>query len=248
MGTILLKMQNMIYYRDCRYRVKDLVFPAPRLCRLRPWGDKLCNCRDSETDGGSFASGGGRARVIVSWVLIAMILWSQVYIPGHWDLRYLGQLSLENTRGKMSSRVTLSVHKIDYPTTSRTPGYTHRQRVLSNLKNLLTKRISMKTFNRKPNKLNLDNMVKAPSKDNVYVGLKFSRTEDSKYLKKSLRKTEELPQIRFKMDTSQCARCILGDPSLTCTCSFRQRAPDFKLYEDYDQFLCNFPSSLGTYV
>ena len=141
----------------------------------------------------------------------------------------------------------MSVHKLDYPAT-RTPGHTHRQRVLSNLKNLLTKRISMKTFSRKPKKLNLDYMAKAPSKDNVYVGLKFSRSEDSKYLKKSLRKTEELPQIRFKMDTSQCARCILGDPALTCTCSFRQRAPDFKLYEDYDQFLFNFPSSLGTYV
>ena len=142
----------------------------------------------------------------------------------------------------------MSVHKLDYPTTSRKPGHTHRQRVLSNLKNLLTKRISMKTFSRKPKKLNLDNMAKAPSKDNVYVGVKFSRTEDSKYLKKSLRKTEELPHIRFKMDTSQCARCILGDSALTCTCSFRQRAPDFKLYEDYDQFLFNFPSSLGTYV
>ena len=146
-----------------------------------------------------------------------------------------------------SGGVTMSVHKLDYPAT-RTPGHTHRQRVLSNLKNLLTKRISMKTFSRKPKKLNLDYMAKAPSKDNVYVGLKFSRSEDSKYLKKSLRKTEELPQIRFKMDTSQCARCILGDPALTCTCSFRQRAPDFKLYEDYDQFLFNFPSSLGTYV
>ena len=147
----------------------------------------------------------------------------------------------------------MSVHKLDYLATSRTPGHFHRQRVISNLKNLLTKRISMKTFSRKPKTLKLDNMAVAPSNENVYVGLRFSRTaaEDSKCLKKPLRnKTlqEPVPPIRFKRDTSQCARCILGDPALTCTCSFRQRAPDFKLYEDDDQFLSNFPSSLGTYV
>ena len=152
----------------------------------------------------------------------------------------------------MSSRGTMSVHKLDYlTTTSRTPGHFHRQRVLSNLKNLLTKRISMKTFSRKPKTLKLDNMTVAPSNDNIYVGLRFSRTttEDPKSFKKLSKSPEEpVPRIRFKLDTSQCARCILGDPVLTCTCSFRQKAPDFKLYEDDDQFLCNFPSSLGTYV
>ena len=62
----------------------------------------------------------------------------------------------------------------------------------------------------------------------------------------STHKAEELV-IRFKLDTRECARCILGDPGLTCTCSFRHRAPDFKLYEDDEKFLNNF-HTIGTYV
>jgi hypothetical protein len=38
--------------------------------------------------------------------------------------------------------------------------------------------------------------------------------------------------------TSQCPACILGDATLSCTCSFRARAPspDFKLYEDEELY------------
>ena len=41
----------------------------------------------------------------------------------------------------------------------------------------------------------------------------------------------------FRLDNSECASCIFGDPSLTCTCNFRSNSPDFKLYEDDQQFL-----------
>ena len=41
----------------------------------------------------------------------------------------------------------------------------------------------------------------------------------------------------FKMDRSECPSCIFGDPSFTCTCNFRSRSPDFKLYEDEEQFI-----------
>ena len=58
---------------------------------------------------------------------------------------------------------------------------------------------------------------------NIYVDLE------------ELKKTE-FEEIKFKRDISECARCIFGDPSLTCTCSFRQTAPDFKLYEDEEAF------------
>jgi hypothetical protein len=40
----------------------------------------------------------------------------------------------------------------------------------------------------------------------------------------------------FRLDQSECPSCIFGDPSLTCTCNFRSNSPDFKLYEDDEQF------------
>ena len=108
----------------------------------------------------------------------------------------------------------------------------------------------MKAFSRKPKPLKLDNICtgepREPSTGNIYVGLKFSRAED-KCLKKPALAAEEELVIRFKLYTRECARCILGDPGLTCTCSFRHRAPDFKLYEDDEKFLNNF-HTIGTYV
>ena len=57
---------------------------------------------------------------------------------------------------------------------------------------------------------------------NIYVTLE--------QLKKPL-----LEEIRFKRDISECPSCIFGDPGLTCTCSFKQTVPDFKLYEDEEE-------------
>ena len=44
----------------------------------------------------------------------------------------------------------------------------------------------------------------------------------------------------FRLDQSECPSCIFGDPSLTCTCNFRSNSPDFKLYEDDEQFLQSY--------
>ena len=50
-------------------------------------------------------------------------------------------------------------------------------------------------------------------------------------------KNPEFGEIKFKRDISECASCIFGDPSLTCTCSFKQTVPDFKLYEDEEDYM-----------
>ena len=50
----------------------------------------------------------------------------------------------------------------------------------------------------------------------------------------------ELEEITFKRDISECASCIFGDPCLTCTCSFKQKVPDYKLYEDEEEYLRHF--------
>ena len=47
----------------------------------------------------------------------------------------------------------------------------------------------------------------------------------------------------FRLDQSECPSCIFGDPSLTCTCNFRSNSPDFKLYEDDEQFLQSYRPS-----
>ena len=44
----------------------------------------------------------------------------------------------------------------------------------------------------------------------------------------------------FRLDQSECPSCIFGDPSLTCTCNFTSNSPDFKLYEDDEQFLQSY--------
>ena len=112
----------------------------------------------------------------------------------------------------------------------------HRRKVLANFKNLIAKRIHMKMFqNKKSASLEL-----APelSVSNIYVS---SRQLQADQQRSSLRaETRPRPRIRFKVDTSQCPRCYFGDQSLTCTCSFRAAAPDFKLYEDDDRFVTNF--------
>ena len=101
-----------------------------------------------------------------------------------------------------------------------------KRRILSNIKSLLNKRLSMKTFHNKPKslQLDLDKNGREERVENVYVQVNSIRTSN----------------IRFKPDISECASCYFGDPVLTCTCSFRHQAPDFKLYEDDEQFLNNF--------
>ena len=63
--------------------------------------------------------------------------------------------------------------------------------------------------------------------NNIYVTLQE--------LKKPL-----VEEIKFKRDISECASCIFGDPGLTCTCSFKQSVPDFKLYEDEEEYMGYF--------
>ena len=96
-----------------------------------------------------------------------------------------------------------------------------------------------KIFERKQHKqkslnVSLSKECKGQTSTNIYVTLE--------QLKKP-----EVEEIRFKRDISECPSCIFGDPGLTCTCSFRHRAPDFKLYEDDEKFLNNF-HTIGTYV
>ena len=55
-------------------------------------------------------------------------------------------------------------------------------------------------------------------------------------------KKPEVEEIRFKRDISECPSCIFGDPGLTCTCSFKQTVPDFKLYEDEEEYMGYFNS------
>ena len=40
-----------------------------------------------------------------------------------------------------------------------------------------------------------------------------------------------------RQNQHECARCIFGDPSFSCSCDFRSSSPDFKLYDDDVQFI-----------
>ena len=120
----------------------------------------------------------------------------------------------------------ININKMDYRCRTST-----RRRVLSNLKELISSRISMKSFHKKQKSLKLgqDNRT-----ENIYVTLlpkKFQ--EPPRLVNRSI-------STRFKIDISQCPSCYFGDPVLTCTCSFRNSAPDFKLYEDDEMFRNNF--------
>ena len=93
-----------------------------------------------------------------------------------------------------------------------------------------------KIFERKQQRQKQKSLNISLSKDckvqssNIYVGLQE--------LKKPL-----IKEIRFKRDISECPCCIFGDSSLTCTCSFKQTVPDFKLYEDEEEYMVYFNSS-----
>ena len=92
-----------------------------------------------------------------------------------------------------------------------------------------------KIFERKQQKQKQKSLNVSLSKDckvqsnNIYVTLE------------ELRKPS-FEEIRFKRDISECPGCIFGDPSLTCTCSFKQTVPDFKLYEDEEEYMGYFNS------
>ena len=69
------------------------------------------------------------------------------------------------------------------------------------------------------------------------LDISLSKVESNIYVDLEELKKPELEEIKFKRDISECASCIFGDPSLTCTCSFKQTVPDFKLYEDEEDYM-----------
>ena len=40
-----------------------------------------------------------------------------------------------------------------------------------------------------------------------------------------------------RQNQHECAQCIFGDPSFSCSCDFQSSSPDFKLYDDDVQFM-----------
>ena len=113
--------------------------------------------------------------------------------------------------------------------------YRSQRKVLSNLKELLTNRISMKSFHKKPKSLKLATETRT---ENIYVTFLPKKTKT--LIPEPPRVVSKRISTRFKIDISQCPSCYFGDPVLTCTCSFRHSAPDFKLYEDEEMFQNNF--------
>ena len=116
------------------------------------------------------------------------------------------------------------------------PGSSHRSENNMKVHKLRRKTVLAlrKIFERKQHKqkslnVSLSKECKGQTSTNIYVTLE--------QLKKP-----EVEEIRFKRDISECPSCIFGDPGLTCTCSFKQTVPDFKLYEDEEDYLGFFNS------
>ena len=89
-------------------------------------------------------------------------------------------------------------------------------------------------------KVKLCKMFSYPKKKPVKLNLlKKSNNEEERNeniyvtIRELHKKNTEVANPIFKLDLSECASCIFGDQSLTCTCNFRSNSHDFKLYEDW---------------
>ena len=88
--------------------------------------------------------------------------------------------------------------------------------------------------------------VKMPE---VLKTLRVEKTSQDLVLKTKPNKTTENVSISIldlnkckehrmaRQNQHECARCIFGDPSFSCSCDFQSSCPDFKLYDDDVQFM-----------